>query len=285
MQERRDVLRCRVSAALAAAALSAAGIGLGGCVGEVAPGGGGAGGGTCGDSYLAAVADTMRVQVAPATPGGSPPLVFEMYVPGPGAGAGQPILKTREIVVRAPGAVGFLGFDALGAGATIGAWEFDYLFPDGDFDGANYTIPLRALAAASAYGDNLLNGAYDAGVDGVASHELTGGEHVFTVTLPGGGANNGTPCSYFDTDVRFTLAAGILTLPATPGDYPIEVTATSVDPDTGDADDGQGAPPQVYQRTASLVVPEPGAALGGAAAFAALAVRAARRQRPQRRAR
>jgi len=268
---RGDASWCRVGALLAGV--------LGGCVGEVAPGGGGAGGGTCGDSYLAAVADTMRVQVSPATPGATPPVVFEMAIPGPGAGAGQPILKTRQIVVSAPDAVGFLGFDALGAGAVIGAWEFDYAFPDGDWDGANYTIPLRAQSAASAYGDNLLNGAYDAGVDGVATHQLVGNEHVFTVTLPGGGANNGTPCSYFDTDVRFTLQAGILQLPATPGSYPISVTATSVDPDTGDTDDGQGAPPQVYQRMTSLVVPEPDPALGAAAAFAALAAVRRRRDR------
>ena len=46
--------------------------------------------------------------------------------------------------------------------------------------------------------------------------------------------------------------------------------ATSVDPDTGDADDQQGTPPTVYQRTIPVTVPEPAAGMLGAAAIAVL---------------
>jgi hypothetical protein len=178
-------------------------------------------------------------------------------------------------VITLPAPFGFLGFDALGAGAGIGSWDFDFTNPgNGVFDPigspADYRIPHRALSASEAYADTRLNGSYDAGVDSTASYAAgTGGTHVFTIVLPSGGTNNngaGGNCSYFDTDTRFTLPAGIIALPSTPGSYDVEITATSVDPDTGDDDDAQGTPPSVYARTVAISVPEPGmpAAAGGA---------------------
>jgi len=55
------------------------------------------------------------------------------------------------------------------------------------------------------------------------------------------------------------------------GSYDVTVVATSVDPDTGDADDQQGTAPTVYQRTIPVTVPEPAAGTLGAAAIAMLA--------------
>lgn len=235
-------------------------------------------GGPCGTAYLADVEDEFRLDVDLATPGASPAIVFEMAIPG---FPGDQILLTRQLVVTLPTAFGFAGFDALGAGAQIGQWDFDF-GSDLSYDPpADYTIPHRAISANQAYADTFLNGAYDPGIDSIATHTTGGGgEHVFTVTLPSGGTNNngaGGNCSYFDTDVRFTLPAGIVTLPNAPGSYDVTVTATSVDPDTGDQDDGQGTAPTVYQRTLPVSVPEPESSLAALAALAGLAGRRAAR--------
>lgn len=232
-------------------------------------------GGPCGTAYLADVEDEFRLDVDLATPGASPPIVFEMAIPG---FPGDQILLTRRIVVTLPAAFGFAGFDALGSGAQVGQWEFDFGSDLAYDPPADYTIPHRAITANQAYADTLANGAYDAGIDSTATHSTGGaGEHVFTITLPSGGTNNngaGGNCSYFDTDVRFTLPAGLVSLPNAPGSYDVGITATSVDPDTGDQDDGQGTAPTVYQRTVPVSVPEPAGALAALAAAAGLAVRA-----------
>jgi hypothetical protein len=238
-------------------------------------------GGPCGSAYLADVEDEFRLDVDLSTPGASPAIVFEMAIPG---FPGDQILLTREIVITLPASFGFAGFDALGPGAQIGQWDFDF-GSDLSYDPpADYTIPHRAISANEAYADTRLNGTYDPGIDSTATHSTGGGgEHVFTVTLPSGGTNNngaGGNCSYFDTDTRFTLPAGIVTLPSTPGSYDVAIRATSVDPDTGDQDDGQGTDPTVYQRVVPINVPEPGgaaAALAGIAALRALTRRRAAR--------
>jgi hypothetical protein len=220
-----------------------------------------AAGGPCGEVYLEGVADGFRLDADLATPGASPEIVFEMFIPG---SPGDVILLTREIVITLPAPFGFNGFDALGANAEIGGWEFDFSQPgNGVFDASDYRIPHRPMGATQAWADTRSNDVYDAGVDSIASHATgAGGTHVFSVVLPSGGTNNnglGGNCSYFDTDTRFTLPAGIVVLPAAAGSYDVTVTATSVDPDTGDDDDGQGTPPSVYQRTVAITVPEPGA--------------------------
>ena len=108
----------------------------------------------------------------------------------------------------------------------------------------------------------------------MATHSTgVGGEHILSVVLPSGGTDNngaGGNCSYFPTDTRFTLPAGIVVLPSTPGQYDVSITAVSVDPDTGDANDGQGTPPAVYQRVVPITVPESGATASLLAAAAAL---------------
>jgi hypothetical protein len=233
-------------------------------------------GGPCGSAYLADVEDEFRLDVDLATPGASPAIVFEMAIPG---FPGDQILLTRQIVITLPASFGFAGFDALGV--PVGQWDFDF-GSELSFDPpADYTIPHRATGANQAYADTFGNGVYDPGIDSTATHTTGGGgEHVFTVTLPSGGTNNngaGGNCSYFDTDTRFTLPAGIVTLPGTPGSYDVSITATSVDPDTGDQDDGQGTAPTVYQRVVPVSVPEPTAAAGALAAIAALGWRARRR--------
>jgi len=242
---------------------------------------------SCGGAFLAATESSMSFDAQLDTPGATTAVTFEMFVSflqAPG-----PILLTREVVFTLPASFGFLGFDALGGGAQIGQWDFDFTNPgNGVFDPgsapSDYRIPHYAIDANTAYGDSLLNSSYDVGVDTVATHTLgPGGVHVLTLVLPSGGTNGGGngSCSYFDTDVRFTLPAGIIQLPAQGGDYQVAIQATSVDPDTGDADDNTGAPPIVYQRTVPVHVPEPGASALGVISIAALAVRVRRRARPR----
>jgi hypothetical protein len=230
---------------------------------------------TCSD-YLAAVESSMRFDADLSTPGAAPSVTFEMNIPG----LATTILLTRQVVLTLPAAFGFAGFDALGADAQIGQWDFDFTNPNnGVFDpsgslGYDYRIPNYATGANTAYADTQLNHSYDAGVDSTGVHSIgPGGAHVFTLTLPSGGTNNngaGGNCSYFDTDTRFVLNAGIVQLPQASGSYDVTVVATSIDPDTGDADDQQGTAPTVYQRIIPVTVPEPAARVLGAAVIAML---------------
>jgi hypothetical protein len=256
--------------------LLSAGLGHLACaVGEVGAGFAALGGPTgCDGRYLADIDTSFDAQVDLTTPGAAPAFLFDAAIPG-STGA---ILQTYRLVITLPAEFGFLGFDVLGAGAQIGQVDFDF-GGDGSYqDPADYTIPHRAIDANTAYADSLLNGSYDVGVDAIGAHTLDGQQrHVFTLTLPSGGTNFGGVCSYFDTSTRFRLPAGIIQLPATPGSYDATIVATSVDPDTGDTDDGAGIAPTVYQRTVPIQVPEPHAALLGAAACAALAATARRR--------
>jgi len=77
-----------------------------------------AGGGPCGEVYLEGVADSFRLDADLSTPGSSPEIVFEMFIPG----SDDVILLTRRIEITLPAEFGFLGFDAPGGvGGGIGA--------------------------------------------------------------------------------------------------------------------------------------------------------------------
>jgi hypothetical protein len=261
--------------ALALAGVAAA-LWLLGCVAEVVPDAASSSTSAiaCGDQYLEAIQGTLNSFDGPRIAGETTSLEFHM-----GIGT-DPILQTYQVVITAPSEFGFLGFDALGSGARIGQWDFEFANPDAEFDPnmIGYTIPHYAIDANSAYSDSLLNGVYDVGVDPIAVHSTGGsGEHVFTLTLPNGGTNQGGNCSFFATDTRYTLLDGIVHYPNTPGDYQIAFSAVSVDPDTGDADDGAGTAPTIWNSPAlPITVPEPSSRvlrLGALVALGALACR------------
>ena len=190
----------------------------------------------------------------PPTAGETSGLSVELSIPN---SMTTPILATYQAVITVPPEFTFLGFDALGSGAVIGAWEFDF-FGDGDFTGADFTIDHRSIDANSAYSDSDASGAFSAGVDPTATHTLgTGGEHIITMILPNGGIVPPLMCSYFSFDARYTLLDGIVELPATPGEYLIQIMATSVDLDTGNATDNMPPNPLTFMRNYFITVPEP----------------------------
>jgi hypothetical protein len=240
-------------------------------VGEVSSGLLAAGTSGCDTTYFADIESDFHAQVDLSTPGSSPQIVFDAYIPG----STTKILQTYQLTISLPPEFGFNGFGE--AGASVGQLDFNF-GNDHVFDQSDYMIPHRAIDANAAYADSLKNGVYDAGVDATASHALGGGgEHVFTISMPSGGTNFGGVCSYFDTNTRFTLPAGIVQLPAAPGSYDIGIAALSVDPDTGDATDNAGLPPISYERTVPVHVPEPARALASLAAVASLGALRGRR--------
>jgi hypothetical protein len=231
----------------------------------------------CDTTYFADIEDDFDAQIDLATPGASPQFVFDAYIPGSAA----KILQTYELKITLPAAFAFNGFGA--AGASVGQLDFDFGSDHTYESPADYTIPHRAIDPNTAYADSLLNGAYDPGVDAVATHAIgVGGAHVFTISMPSGGTNFGGVCSYFDTSTRFWLPPGFVQLPSTPGSYDVEISALSVDPDTGDATDNAGLPPISYVRTVPIQVPEPAASAVAIAAIASLAALRGPRNSPAR---
>lgn len=246
-------------------------------VGEVGPEGFAALGGPadCDTNYFADIEDDFDAQIDLTTPGASPQFVFDAFIPG----SATRILQTYRLQITLPAAFGFNGFGA--PGTSVGRLDFDF-GSDHDFDlPPGYTIPHVAIDANTAFADskaNFPNPIYEAGFDATATHALGGGGvHVFTITMPSGGTSFGGVCSYFDTNTRFTLPAGFVQLPATPGSYDVEISALSVDPDTGDAADNAGLPPISYVRTVPIQVPEPTSALTIAAIASLTALRGRRR--------
>lgn len=235
----------------------------------------------CGDAYLEALESSFDYSVDTLEAGQSTGLQFFVST------LNDPTLETYRVDITLPAEFTFNGFDALGSGAQIGRWEFEWFQADGTFDPNNigFTIAEWAVDAHTAYADSFVNGGYDAGVDPVATHTVGGGgEHRLALILPMGGADQGGNCTFFASDIRFTLFGGFFQLPAQPGDYTVSLTATSVDPDTGDATDGQGTEPSTYLRDVVVtVVPEPSSALlAGAALLVVVALSRAGRSMGRR---
>jgi hypothetical protein len=157
-------------------------------------------------------------------------------------------LQTRQAVVTYPDAFGFDGFLALGPPETvIGALGVDL-----NLDAAtDFSLPLKALTADTAYVDGDASGAYNA-ADPLLTHAV--GSHVFTLTAPRGGDGLArTKVGRIPLRLGVALYAGILRNPTTPATYFVNGTFTSVDPDSGDVDDGVNLPPTSFAAPAADV--------------------------------
>jgi hypothetical protein len=250
---------------------------LAGCFSEttsssLAPGSGSAE--TTHDVFLEAIAPSASFEMDSSEPGATTGFRVLFLVP---TGVREP----QQLVITAPAAFGFNGFDALGPGAMIGRWEFDFFNPDGVFDDPpGFTIEHFALDANKAYSDSDVSGTQTP-TDPTASHELgTGGEHVITVALPfGGDGDPGNNFSRFDTDIRYTLLDGIVVNPSAAGSYTISFQATSIDLDTGGPSDGMGDEPLDFSQQVLVRVPEPARDLLGATLLALLGLLARTRAR------
>lgn len=156
-------------------------------------------------------------------------------------------LQTRQAVLTYPAAFGFNGFLALGPPETvIGALGVDFNF---DFT-PDLTLPLRGLTADTAYVDGDASGGYNA-ADPLL---VRTGQNVFTLTLPRGGDGLArTKIGRIALRFAFALYGGILTNPIVPDTYEITGAFTSVDPDSGDSDDGLNLAPTSFPASADNV--------------------------------
>lgn len=215
------------------------------------------------DVFLEAIAPSASLVVDSDEPGETTGLRLVLLVP-------TGVREIHELVLTVPAAFGFNGFDALGAGAPIGRWEFDFLDPDGIFDDpANFTIQHLAGGANTAYSDSDDSGTLTA-TDPTVTHAIgPGGEHVFSFAFPLGGDGDPTSdFSRFDTDVRWTLFDGIAVNPGAPGDYTLSLDATSIDLDTHGASDGTGPDqPLSFSQDVIVSLPEPGSTALGCTAL------------------
>ena len=167
---------------------------------------------------------------APHQPGASP---ARSFVVGP-LGETLEIYKT---VISFPGSFSFNGFGA--TGDTAGAYKI--ITRNGT---EVLSSSLVALDTDTAYIDLNLTGAYESQWEPIVTHALTSGTHEFTLILPGGGDGDTTVNARDITDKGvFEISSGILANPTTEGSYEISMAFTSVDPDSGEADDSQGTAP------------------------------------------
>jgi len=177
--------------------------------------------------------------------GVSPSYTASVDIP---AGALQTFFASLQI----PASFGFNGFQTLGPELTqIGAFAFDT-----NFDGVpELVVPLRAssppqFAAIDANHD----GKYTAGIDFDIVAEQLGGGHTISFTTPlGGDGSAGFKIVPIAMRGTLTIFPGIFTN-GPPGMHDFDIFHLSVDPDSGDADDGANLPPLSMNGTFSLTV-------------------------------
>ncbi|KKR31299.1 MAG: hypothetical protein UT63_C0075G0002 [Candidatus Gottesmanbacteria bacterium GW2011_GWC2_39_8] len=157
-------------------------------------------------------------------------------------------LETYKIVLTYPAGFTFEGFGK--TNAKIGF----YKLISGKKTAANYAI--RVIDSNHAYVDQNKSKTYDAAFEATIERLTDGlsGE-VFTVILPNGGdgnafINGGT----FNGKMSVGLKKGILKNPSTGGESTVKADFTSVDPDTGGADNGTGESQKTFSVTKVLTI-------------------------------
>jgi len=156
-------------------------------------------------------------------------------------------METYRMVFDIPAGFGFNGFNA--AGPVAGT----------------YRLVLNSGITSSAF-NVLANGPNNACVDlnpnGICdpfepflTHTFTPGammRHITNINPDGGDGNPAINARNFQRKAVLTLKVGILDNPVTPGTYIWNVTSTSVDPETGGADNMSGLPPKQFVQTLKI---------------------------------
>jgi hypothetical protein len=151
-----------------------------------------------------------------------------------------------------PEAFRFTGFRNPRAPETaVGSYEVDV-----DLDGTpERSLPLLAASASVAYVDSLGDGRFNPATD---PQFLYSGGSRFELRLPfGGDANPQTRTAAFGARATLTLASGLIVSPALGGLYRVLGEVVTVDPDTGDGDDGSGDAPQATRFEVPLQIVGP----------------------------
>jgi len=188
--------------------------------------------------------DNVSFDIAPTTTGAPATQTLSFNIT-------MGVLESYQITVTYPSEFVFNGFDALGPTNTqIGTYGVDFDFNDT----IDFTIPIRTLDNDSAYADRDLSGTFTQGLDSTIEY-TSNGNHTFTVILPLGGdgsaSNIAGPFSEMATAV---LSAGVLDNPQTSDCYTINSSFTSVDPDSGDADDATGTDPLSFNASRKVAI-------------------------------
>jgi len=154
----------------------------------------------------------------------------------------------------------FNGFLAVGSvGSVVGSHGFDF-----DFDGvADYSVSVVSIDDNNDWVDALPNGIQDANEPTVsvgpyppprlpgepadqagADARKHSSRFAIYTTLPlGGDGDASTITGFGPMRIVSTIGAGLITNPATSGDYSVSASFWSVDPDTDGPDDGLGDSP------------------------------------------
>jgi hypothetical protein len=166
------------------------------------------------------------------------------------AGRRAGTLEAHEMVFAYPKPFAFRGFDAQGLD-TIGLLSLD-LGVEGT---APIVVKMKALSREKAFIDVDDDGVYTVGLDPVLKRRASD-SNAFALVLPAGGdGDKGTRALPRASRATFTLFPGLLANPLAPGAYRVSVAIGSVDPDTGDSDDGDGSPPEsrTFEQTLDIV--------------------------------
>jgi hypothetical protein len=160
-----------------------------------------------------------------------------------GLTVGADVYETFAATATYPPEFVFAGFPA----GPAGRLQIDF-----DLDGADdVSVPVIGLGGSSAFADVDADG-FAAPFEPTVVHS---GGHVFDVSLLRGGDGNPlTLTTRSPLRLTLTLAPGILDNPPLAGTYALQLDATSIDPDTGDADDGAGDPPLALTATEDVTI-------------------------------
>lgn len=160
--------------------------------------------------------------------------------------------QAYQVVITLPASYQFNGFDLFGSGTRIGAYGFEF---NAGSPGPDRLFPIYSIDGNSAWVDTNLDGNPNP-LKPQIEHSLDASQnHIITITLPrGGDGSTGSQTAGFSSDVMAFFRTGIFSNPATGGSVPITLDFTSVDPDTGDANDNAGSAPETFQLTGNAEI-------------------------------